>query len=76
MLSNSAEYPVAGGSPGEWNMFCSVARFMATRRRGDPVGRPTTLVVNRAKTGEACLSPTIMQKCKMIDIPLCLYVNL
>ena len=33
----------------------------AFRGRGDPVGRPTTSVVNRAKTGEACLSPTKMQ---------------
>jgi len=45
--------------------------------RRDPVGRPTTSVVNRGENGRGMPLPyKNANNAIMIDVPLCLYVNL
>jgi hypothetical protein len=48
---------LANGDNGTCLIGCPIHANRGTAR----MRRPTTLVVNRAKTGEACLSPTIIQ---------------
>jgi len=46
---------------------------MAIRRRGDPVGRPSTSVVNRGENGRVMPRPyKNANNSIMFDIPICL----